>query len=114
MRTSFEPPMLAIAVGLKAHSCETIRRSGCFTIAFPNEAQTNEACFFGAHSGKDMDKLKEFGTAASPATEIDSVILDDASANFECVLEGELITGDHVIFAGRVIASHVHTEFSGF
>jgi flavin reductase (DIM6/NTAB) family NADH-FMN oxidoreductase RutF len=42
------------------------------------------------------------------------VILDDASANFECVLEGELITGDHVIFAGRVVASHVYTGVSGF
>jgi flavin reductase (DIM6/NTAB) family NADH-FMN oxidoreductase RutF len=113
MRTSFEPPMLAIAVGLKAHSCETIRRSGCFTVTFPNEAQIKEAYFFGTHSGKDTDKLKEFGTATSPAAEIDSVILDDASANFECVLEGELVTGDHVIFAGRVVASYMHAEFSG-
>ena len=114
MRTSFEPPMLAIAVGLKTHSCETIRRSGCFTVTFPNEAQIKEAHFFGTHSGKNTDKLKEFGTATSAATEIDSVILDDASANFECVLEGELITGDHVIFAGRVVASHVYTGASGF
>jgi flavin reductase (DIM6/NTAB) family NADH-FMN oxidoreductase RutF len=114
MRTSHQPPMLAISVAFQSYSYETIRRSNCFTVVFPNEAQIKEALFFGTHSGKDMDKLKEFGAATSPATEIDSVILDDASANFECVLEGQLITGDHVIFAGRVVASHVYTEFSGF
>ena len=114
MRTSHEPPMLAIAVALRSHSYETIRLSKCFTVVFPNEAQVKEALFFGTHSGKNMDKLKEFGTATSPATEIDSVILDDASANFECVLEGELIAGDHAIFAGRVVASHVNAGFSEF
>ena len=67
----------------------------------------------GTHSGRDMDKLKEFGSTTSPTTEIDSVILDDAVANFECVLEGELPTGDHMIFAGKVVASHINTEPKG-
>jgi flavin reductase (DIM6/NTAB) family NADH-FMN oxidoreductase RutF len=114
MRTSHQPPMLAIAVAVRSHSYETIRLSNCFTVVFPNESQIKEALFFGTHSGKDTDKLKEFGTAISPAAEIDSVIFDDASANFECVLEGELIAGDHAIFAGRVVASHVYTGVSGF
>lgn len=114
MRTSHQPPMLAISVALQSHSYEAIRLSNCFTVVFPNEAQIKEALFFGTHSGKEMDKLKEFGTAASPAAEIDSVILDDASANFECVLEGQLITGDHAIFAGRIVACHVYAEFSEF
>lgn len=114
MRTSHTPPMLAISVALKSHSYEAIRSSKCFTVVFPNEAQLKEAMFFGTHSGKQTDKLKEFGTATSPAAEIDSVILDDASANFECVLEGELITGDHAIFAGRVVASHMYTPVSAY
>ena len=109
MRTSQEPPMLAISVALKSHSYKAIRHSKCFTVVFPNEAQIKEAVFFGTHSGDDLDKLKEFGTATSSADEIDSVILNDATANFECVLEGELITGDHAIFAGKVVASHVYT-----
>ena len=113
MCTSHQPPMLAISVAFQRHSYETIRLSDCFTLVFPNETQANEALFFGTHSGRDIDKLKEFGTATSPAAEIDSVILDDALANFECVLEGQLITGDHVIFAGRVVASHVNTEPTG-
>jgi flavin reductase (DIM6/NTAB) family NADH-FMN oxidoreductase RutF len=42
-----------------------------------------------------------------PATTIDCVLLADAVANFECRLESELETGDHVLFVGRVVASHV-------
>ena len=110
MCTSHQPPMLAISVAFQRYSYKTIRHSHCFTVVFPNEEQGLEALFFGTHSGSDTDKLKKYGSATSPTTEIDSVILDDAVANFECVLEGQLITGDHVIFAGRVVASHVNTE----
>lgn len=110
MITSHQPPMLAITIAFQRHSYETIKHSKCFTVAFPTEEQGKEALFFGIRSGRDTDKLKEFGSATSPASKIDSVILDDAVANFECVLEDQLVTGDHVIFAGRVVASHINTE----
>ena len=113
MCTSHQPPMLAISIAFQRYSYETIKHSRCFTVVFPNETQADEALFFGTKSGKDMDKLKEFGTATSPAAEIDSVILNEAVANFECILEGQLVTGDHVIFAGSVVASHVNTEPKG-
>ena len=110
MSTSHQPPMLAISVAFQRYSYDAIRHSKCFTVVFPSEKQGNEALFFGTQSGRDTDKLREYGTKTDPAVKIDSVILPDAVANFECVLEGELETGDHVIFAGRVVASHVNTE----
>ena len=113
MCTSHQPPMLAISVAFQRYSHDAIQHSKCFTVVFPDETKASEALFFGTHSGKDRNKLDTFGTITSPAVEIDSVILDDAVANFECVLEGQLITGDHVIFAGRVVASHVNTEPKG-
>ena len=113
MCTSHQPPMIAISVAFERFSYNAIRHSKCFTVVFPSEAQANEALFFGTRSGSDTDKLKEYGTETDPAVKIDSVILQDAVANFECVLEGELATGDHVIFAGRVVASHVNTEQTG-
>ena len=63
---------------------------------------------FGTKSGRDTDKLAEAGTKTRPAVEIDCVLLDDAVANFECRLAGELETGDHVIFVGQVVCSHVN------
>ena len=110
MCTSHQPPMFAISVALQRYSYDAIRHCKCFTVVFPNEKQGKEALFFGTHSGRDMDKLKQFACATTPATDIDSVILDDAVANFECKLAGELETGDHFIFAGQIVAAHVNTE----
>jgi flavin reductase (DIM6/NTAB) family NADH-FMN oxidoreductase RutF len=65
---------------------------------------------FGTKSGRDVDKLATSGVKTQPATAIDSVLLSDAVANFECRLLSELQTGDHVIFVGQVIATHANQD----
>ena len=110
MITSGTPPMMAISIGLTRHSLEAVRGAGEFVITFPSEEMAEETLFYGTKSGRNMDKLKEFGAQTAPAEKIDCVLLANAVANFECILRGELTTGDHVIFAGEVVASHVNTE----
>ena len=110
MCTSHQPPMLAIAVAFERHSYDAIRHSKCFTVVFPSEKQAGEALYFGTKSGRDTDKITTFGSAAIDAVKIDSVLLENAVANFECELESELVTGDHALFVGRVVASHINTE----
>ena len=107
---SGSPPMLMIALAPKRHSVKAIRHSKCFTLVFPSSEMAEETLFFGTHSGRDVDKLQATGSKRSPAVEIDSVILDDAAANFECVLENEIVAGDHILFIGKVVASHMNTE----
>jgi len=113
MCTSHQPPMLAISVAFERYSYDIIRHSKCFTVVFPGQDQGQEALFFGTKSGRDTDKLKEYGSSTAPAAKIDSVILQDAAANFECVMDDELATGDHAIFTGKVVASHVNTSPTG-
>ena len=110
MIVSGNPPMMAIAVASKHYSIETIRHSKSFTIAYPSSDMADAALFFGSKSGRDFDKLANSDCKTEPAKEIDSVLLSDAIANFECTLESETITGDHIIFVGCVVASHVNTE----
>jgi flavin reductase (DIM6/NTAB) family NADH-FMN oxidoreductase RutF len=110
MIASGKPPMMAIAVAAKHYSIETIRHSKCFTIAFPSSEQADAALFFGSRSGRAVDKFAEFDCKTGPAAEIDSVLLTDAVANFECTLESETVAGDHIIFVGRIVASHVNAE----
>ncbi len=110
MIASGEPLMLAIALTPQRYSTAAIRHSKCFTVAYPSEEMAKDTLFFGTHSGRDTDKFAETGCKYSPADKIDSVILDDAVANFECVLENELTTGDHIIFAGKVVACHTNSE----
>jgi len=110
MIASGSPPMMAIAVASKHYSVETITHSRSFTIAFPSEDMADAAMFFGSRSGRKVDKFAEFDCSTEPAHQIDSVLLTDAVANFECKLESQLPAGDHVIFVGRVVISHTSTE----
>ena len=107
---SGSPAMFAIALAPKRHSLKAIRHSKCFTLVFPSSEMAEETLFFGTNSGRDVDKLQVTGSKVSDAVEIDSVILEDAAANFECVLENEFVAGDHVVIIGKVVASHMNTE----
>ncbi|MBN2138213.1 MAG: flavin reductase family protein [Sedimentisphaerales bacterium] len=110
MIVSGDPPMMAIAVAKTHYSVEAITFSECFTIAYPSVEMADAALFFGSKSGRDVDKFAEFSCETAPATEIDSVLLADAVANFECTLEQQMHAGDHIIFVGKVVAAHVNTE----
>jgi len=111
MIVSGEPPMMAIAVAKTHYSIETITHSRCFTIAFPSSEMADAALFFGSKSGRDVDKFAEFECKTEPAQEIDSLLLTDAVANFECTIESQMVAGDHMIFVGKVVVSHINTEF---
>jgi flavin reductase (DIM6/NTAB) family NADH-FMN oxidoreductase RutF len=110
MIASGTPPMMAIAVARKHYSIETIRHSKNFTLAFPSSDMGDTALFFGSKSGRDIDKLANCDCKTQPAKAIDSLLLSDAVANFECTLESETDAGDHIIFLGRVVASHINKE----
>jgi flavin reductase (DIM6/NTAB) family NADH-FMN oxidoreductase RutF len=110
MIASYEPPMMVIAVAKTHYSTKTIRHSKCFTIAFPSAQMADAALFFGPKSGRDTDKFAEFDCKTLPAKKINSVLLADAVANFECTLESQISAGDHIIFVGKVVASHINTK----
>jgi flavin reductase (DIM6/NTAB) family NADH-FMN oxidoreductase RutF len=110
MFVSHEPPMMAIAVGKTRYSLQAIRQAGEFVLSMPSAGMAEEARFHGTKSGHDMDKLAVCGTKTQPATRIDSVLLTDAVANFECKLQAELEAGDHIVFVGRVVESHINED----
>jgi len=102
MIVSGAPPMMAIAVAKTHYSVEAI--------TFADAEMADAALFFGSRSGRDVDKLAEFKCETAPAVEIDSVLLADAVANFECTLEQHMHAGDHVIFVGNIVAAHTNSE----
>ena len=110
MIVSGTPPMMAIAVAKKHYSIEAITHSKSFTIAFPSAEMAEAALFFGSRSGRDTDKFAEFDCKTAPAKSIDSVLLADAVANFECTLESQVPAGDHIVFIGQIVCSHMNTE----
>ncbi len=110
MITSGDPPMMAVSIGLSRYSCEVFRAATEFVIAMPSATQADEVRYFGTHSGRDGDKLAALDTPVQPGAEVDGVLLAGAAANFECRKSGELVTGDHVIFVGQIVCSHVNPD----
>ncbi len=110
MCTSFVPPMLAISVGHTRYSHDLIDRAGEFVVVFPSERMVDATWVVGTKSGRDGDKMAESGVALLPGTVVNASLVDDAVACFECKVAGKLVTGDHTIFAGEVVASHVGPE----
>jgi flavin reductase (DIM6/NTAB) family NADH-FMN oxidoreductase RutF len=110
MIASYDPPMMAIGVYKGHYSVKCIRHSKCFTIAYPSVDMAKAALFFGSHSGRDTDKFAQFNTRTTPARKIDSVLLTDAVANFECRLVKQIPTGDHITFFGEIVCSHINKK----
>jgi flavin reductase (DIM6/NTAB) family NADH-FMN oxidoreductase RutF len=110
MIVSGNPPMMAIAVAKSHYSIEAINHSRCFTISYPSSEMSDAALFFGSKSGRNIDKLAEFDCKTEPARKIDSVLLSDAVANFECDMDSQIEAGDHIIFTAKIVCSHTNTE----
>ncbi len=110
MQTSHKPAMWAISVGLTRYSHEALEAAEGFVLAFPSEHQEAETMHFGTRSGRDEDKIAVAAATTQPAEEIDGVLLADAVANFECRKAGSLLSGDHTIFVGEVVCSHVNEQ----
>ncbi len=110
MNTSHQPPMIAISIGKTRYTYQAFEKSEEFVVCLPSVEMREAVLLFGSQSGASMDKLAKSGLNVQPAVQIDGVLLSDAVANFECKLEGRLETGDHDIFVGRVVASHMNAN----
>jgi len=105
MVASGEPFMFAFALAAKRYSLEAVRKTGEFVISFPSESMANAVAYYGSCSGDDTDKFKEEPIPTAKADLVDSLILKESVANFECVLDSEFVVGDHVIIFARVLKS---------
>lgn len=107
MPTSGVPPMWAISVGHTRYSHKLIEEGGEFVLCFPNSDMVKEMLVCGTKSGRDIDKIAETGLKTLPAANVKPPLIAGCVACFECRVKGSLVTGDHTIFAGEVVASHV-------
>lgn len=107
MITSFSPPMVAISVGKTRYSHKLISEGKEFVLAFPHEGMKDKVLYCGTHSGREVDKFKEAELTAQPAKDVHPPLIEECLVNMECKVEGELDTGDHTIFAGKIVRAYV-------
>jgi flavin reductase (DIM6/NTAB) family NADH-FMN oxidoreductase RutF len=110
MRTSIDPPMVAISIGLNRYSHNLIRDSKEFVLAIPGEDLSEATLLCGTESGKEVDKFKEANLTPQPSKFVRPPLIGECIVNLECIVKGELPTGDHTIFAGEVLNSWVSED----
>jgi flavin reductase (DIM6/NTAB) family NADH-FMN oxidoreductase RutF len=107
MCCSFDPLMIAISVGLTRYSHQCLIKTGKFVLAFAGEGQGELVRESGAMSGHKDDKFTTLRIRYENSPEIGYPLLPDAAVNFECEVTDSLRTGDHTIFAARILAAYV-------
>ena len=107
MKCSNEPPLYAVSLSKQGNTHKLIQQSKEFVIAVPNESLIKELEYFGATSGRGVNKFQESKIQTAKASSIKSPLIAKATINFECELFKEIDAGDHIIFIGKILASHL-------
>ena len=110
MQTSFSPPLVSISVGITRYSHTLLQKEKEFTIFFPSKKMGDKVYYWGTHSGKDVDKLKEGPVDTEKARYVRPPLVKNAPINLECKVVDSLRTGDHTIFVGRILAAYIEEE----
>jgi flavin reductase (DIM6/NTAB) family NADH-FMN oxidoreductase RutF len=107
MACSFEPPMVALAVAAARYTHELLCQSPRFVVAFAGEGQTDLIRQTGLSTGRKVDKFEKLKIPHEIGPETNCPLLTEAAFNLECEVVGTLRTGDHTVFAARILAAYV-------
>jgi flavin reductase (DIM6/NTAB) family NADH-FMN oxidoreductase RutF len=106
MPTSIEPPLIAISVSPKRHSHKLIDETKEFTVNIPTLEILQAVYACGSLTGRSFDKFKKAGLTPIPGRKVKAPAIRECVAQLECVVDDQLITGDHTIFVGRIVDAY--------
>lgn len=98
MYTSFNPPMLAFAMGKASNSGENLRRTGRAVLAVPGTELKDAAAAYGSVHGDRVDKLTQ---APIPLQRIEGGDIQfpaDSRIAFSVTLAQTVEAGDHYLY----------------
>ena len=101
VQSSFEPPMLSLAVEADSHTCQVIQASGAFALSIYASGQRELSGKLGRTFAKHPEKLGDLSWKPGPVT--GSPVLEEALGWVECRVQGSLPSGDHIVFVAEVV-----------
>lgn len=107
MPASFNPRLYAISVGKTRFSAQVISKSKAFVVNFIPFSLKDKALIVGTKSGTHIDKFSEAGLTKEDSESIDCPRVKEALAYIECEVINEVDAGDHTIYIGKVVNSHI-------
>jgi flavin reductase (DIM6/NTAB) family NADH-FMN oxidoreductase RutF len=106
-----DPPLVGVSVGLERYSHEMFQGTRYFSWTAPSLGAGPDIYFCGTRSGRDVDKTKHLtDITLAPGSACDVPVITGARRCAECELVGDVLTGDHRMFVGRVLHDHVDRD----
>lgn len=102
MYASFNPPMLAFAMGKGASSGENIRRTKRAVLAAPGASLKEAVMAYGSANGAQKDKMKERPIPLQNVEGSDIQIPEDSRIAFVVSLAQTVECGDHFMYLCRI------------
>ncbi len=105
MQSSFDPPLITIAVQKDSDLNETIQRAQSFSLSVLGKEDENLIKVFAEQTKVDYSNNKVNGISYKEG-KTGAPVLDCGIASLECKLEDALTTpGDHLLFVGRIVSA---------
>ncbi|MEL7161669.1 MAG: flavin reductase family protein, partial [Bacteroidota bacterium] len=106
MQSSFEPPLLTVAIQKDSDLNETIQKSQVFSLTVIGQYEEDLIKRFAENTDVDYQNESVNGITYREG-ETGAPLLNCGIVTLECKLEDALTTtGDHLLFVGRVVAVH--------
>lgn len=105
---SYDPPMIMVGIVPSRHSYHMIKENGSFVVHLLDKSQTElyECC--GSKSGRDSNKLKDYGIAIKDGVKVNAGVITSCPVAIECTVVDSIMTGSHEMFVGTV--EYVHAD----
>ncbi len=107
---SFDPPLIALAIGPNKHSYWNITRINEFVVNIPTEKMLEKVWIAGGPWDPTQSKIQRAKLKTKPAEKVRPPLLSECPVNLECIVENARKAGDHVIVIGRVVKIHAKDD----
>ncbi len=106
MPTSNSPPLLAVSIAPGRHSHKLIEESGEFIVNIPTLEIIQAVYACGSLTGRSFDKFRKANLTPMAAKKVKAPAIRECIAHLECEVDGQMTTGDHTIFVGKILEAY--------
>jgi len=107
-----DPAMLSISVRPERYSHDIIADTGEFAVNLVTEKLLRACDWCGVKSGRDVDKFREMGLTAAPASKLESApIIAESPVALECRVKQMIPLGSHDLFLAEILAVSIDGSY---
>ncbi|MFA6796461.1 MAG: flavin reductase family protein [Bacilli bacterium] len=103
---SYDPIRVMIGIVPSRFSYHMVKENGCFVVHLLDKSQKKLYECAGTKSGRDGDKLKEYGIKLKQADTVNAGYIEECPIAIECKVVDSIVTGSHEMFIADVLKVH--------